>query len=119
MAIVLGTGAVYYTYSEDWPFSRGLYLSVVTLTTVGCGDVVPQRARPTVYSDLRFFNVCICPDIEQSACPRGRPEDIRKDTLSGKPMTIDAAERLGDSAGRITRLDWLSTGSGGRDRRRR
>ena len=35
-------------------------------------------------------------------------EDIRKrHTLIGKPMTIDAAERLGDSAGRITRLDWL------------
>ncbi len=41
-ASIVGLGTVSYKFIEGWSWVDSLYFSVVTLTTVGYGDVSPQ-----------------------------------------------------------------------------
>jgi len=40
-AVILAGGTLFYRSAEDWSFLDALYFSVVTLTTIGFGDLVP------------------------------------------------------------------------------
>ena len=42
-ALVL-TGTIFYWRAEDWTIVQALYFSVVTLTTIGYGDLHPTSA---------------------------------------------------------------------------
>lgn len=41
VVLVLGAGTIFYKWAEDWTWLESLYFTVVTLTTVGYGDLVP------------------------------------------------------------------------------
>ncbi len=40
--IIILAGSVIYSYLENWSWIDSLYFSVITLTTVGYGDLSPQ-----------------------------------------------------------------------------
>jgi voltage-gated potassium channel Kch len=48
-ALVL-TGTIFYWRFEDWTIIEALYFSVVTLTTVGYGDLHPTSAGTEIFT---------------------------------------------------------------------
>jgi hypothetical protein len=46
----IGTGVVAYRYLEDWSWIDSLYFSVVTLATVGYGDLTPQSEEGRLFT---------------------------------------------------------------------
>jgi voltage-gated potassium channel Kch len=48
-ALVL-TGTIFYWRTEDWTIVQALYFSVVTLTTVGYGDLHPTSAGTQIFT---------------------------------------------------------------------
>ena len=48
-ALVL-TGTIFYWRTEDWTLIQALYFSVVTLTTVGYGDLHPTSAGTQIFT---------------------------------------------------------------------
>ena len=48
-ALVL-TGTIFYWRAEDWTIVQALYFSVVTLTTIGYGDLHPTSAGTQIFT---------------------------------------------------------------------
>ena len=48
-ALIL-TGTIFYWRTEDWTVIQALYFSVVTLTTVGYGDLHPTSAGTQIFT---------------------------------------------------------------------
>ena len=44
------TGTIFYWHFEDWTLIEALYFSVVTLTTVGYGDLHPTTAGTQIFT---------------------------------------------------------------------
>jgi len=49
---LLGLGTIFYHEVEHWRFIDALYFSVMTLTTVGYGDLVPKTDAAKIFSML-------------------------------------------------------------------
>ena len=47
---LLVTGTIFYWRAEDWTVIEALYFSVVTLTTIGYGDLHPTSAGTQVFT---------------------------------------------------------------------
>jgi voltage-gated potassium channel len=49
-AALLLTGTIFYWHFEDWTIIQALYFSVVTLTTIGYGDLHPTSAGTEIFT---------------------------------------------------------------------
>ncbi|QQE66779.1 potassium channel protein [Leptolyngbya sp. BL0902] len=50
LALILLTGALWYKYVEGWDWIDAIYMSVITLTTVGFGEINPLTARGRLFT---------------------------------------------------------------------
>ncbi len=58
LALVLGillAGTLFYAKVEDWSWLDALYFSVVTLTTVGYGDLAPKQPISKIFTMVYLF----------------------------------------------------------------
>lgn len=46
----IAAGATFYHYIEEWSWIDSLYFSVVTLSTVGYGDITPQSDEAKLFT---------------------------------------------------------------------
>ena len=53
--IVLAIGTLSYSYLEGWSFIDSLYFSVITLTTIGYGDLSPQTVEGKLFTIFYIF----------------------------------------------------------------
>lgn len=50
LILLMTTGTIVYRYLEDWTWIQSLYFSVVTLTTVGYGDLHPTSDASRLFT---------------------------------------------------------------------
>ena len=55
VVVMLATGTLFYRQSEGWSLLDSLYFSVITLTTVGYGDLSPSTAAGKVFTVFYVF----------------------------------------------------------------
>jgi voltage-gated potassium channel len=55
VVVTLTTGTLFYWHVEGWSPLDSLFFSVVTLTTVGYGNLVPSTAAGKVFTILYIF----------------------------------------------------------------
>ena len=48
--VLILTGTLFYWRFEDWTFIESLYFCIVTLTTVGYGDLSPTTAGTQIFT---------------------------------------------------------------------
>ena len=55
VGVLLVSGTVFYWAAEDWSLIQSLYFSVVTLTTVGYGDLTPTSDYSRIFTIIYIF----------------------------------------------------------------
>jgi len=50
VSVVISGGAVFYRFVEDWSWVDSVYFTVITLTTVGYGDLNPTTAASKLFT---------------------------------------------------------------------
>jgi hypothetical protein len=50
VSIVIGSGTVFYRAVEDWSWVDSVYFTVITLTTVGYGDLSPSTPGSKIFT---------------------------------------------------------------------
>ncbi|MBA2712305.1 MAG: two pore domain potassium channel family protein [Rubrobacteraceae bacterium] len=92
--LLLG-GTIFYSRVEGWTLLDSLYFSVITLTTIGYGDLYPTTAASKVFTILYIFIglgiiLAFLNAVGQRALERHRTEDGPEDTIGSNPE--DAAK---------------------------
>jgi voltage-gated potassium channel len=86
-ALVL-TGTIFYWRFEDWTIIEALYFSVVTVTTIGLGDLTPTSAGTQIFTII-YMSATPSLDSPRSRSRRERaPLHARGD---GLPRNEDGA----------------------------
>lgn len=52
---LVAIAAIFYSLVERWPLLDALYFSVVTIATVGYGDLTPQTVAGKIFTILYIF----------------------------------------------------------------
>lgn len=55
MLLILLTGTIFYRHVEGWSWIDSLYFSVITLATVGYGDLTPTTTLSKVFTIAYIF----------------------------------------------------------------
>lgn len=55
VVVTLASGTLFYSNVEGWGILDSLYFSVITLTTVGYGDLAPTTGAGKVFTMLYIF----------------------------------------------------------------
>jgi voltage-gated potassium channel len=55
VGLLLLTGTIFYWSVEDWTLIQALYFSVVTLATVGYGDLTPTSDYSRIFTIIYIF----------------------------------------------------------------
>jgi voltage-gated potassium channel len=55
VGVLLLSGTAFYWAAEDWSLIESLYFSVVTLTTVGYGDLTPSSDYARIFTIIYIF----------------------------------------------------------------
>ena len=55
VGVLLVSGTIFYWAAEDWSLIQSLYFSVVTLTTVGHGDLTPTSDYSRIFTIIYIF----------------------------------------------------------------
>ena len=50
VTVVVGSGTVFYRFVEDWGWIDSVYFTVITLTTVGYGDLAPTSGPSKLFT---------------------------------------------------------------------
>lgn len=53
--LMLISGTLFYRTTEGWSFADSFYFSVITLTTVGYGDLAPSTAVSKIFTVFYIF----------------------------------------------------------------
>jgi hypothetical protein len=53
--VVIATGTVFYTVVEEWSVLDALYFTVITLTTIGYGDLHPTNDLSKIFTIFFVF----------------------------------------------------------------
>lgn len=54
-SVLLLSGTLFYSYAEGWNLLDSLYFSVMTMTTIGYGDLVPTTSLSKVFTIIYTF----------------------------------------------------------------
>ena len=49
-SLIIGSGTVFYRLIEDWTWVDAFYFTIITLTTVGYGDLYPTRTVSKLFT---------------------------------------------------------------------
>jgi len=55
VAVVLATGTIFYHHVENWSWLDSYYFCVVTLSTIGYGDLTPKTALGKLFTTFYIF----------------------------------------------------------------
>ena len=56
IAILFAAGTIYYVRAEHWSYTDALYFSVVTLATVGFGDLTPTTTATKMFTVIYILS---------------------------------------------------------------
>ena len=54
-SVLLLSGTLYYAYAEEWSLLDSLYFSVMTMTTIGYGDLTPTTYISKIFTIIYAF----------------------------------------------------------------
>lgn len=52
---LIAVASVFYRWAEGWPWLDALFFAVITISTVGYGDLVPQTAAGKIFTMVYIF----------------------------------------------------------------
>ena len=83
VVIVLALGTTFYHLEEGWSWLDSLYFSVITLTTVGYGDMTVQTAGGKIFTIVYlFFGIGILLAFINAVAHHALIESRREKTIS-------------------------------------
>lgn len=97
VVVTLLSGTIFYNQMEGWSLLDSLYFSVVTLTTIGFGDLSPSTATSKIFTIfyifvglgiiLAFVNTVAERAMERSRKAKDGPEDETESNQEDAPDT--------------------------------
>lgn len=54
-SVLLLSGTLYYSFAEEWSLLDSLYFSVMTMTTIGYGDLTPTTYLSKIFTIIYAF----------------------------------------------------------------